>query len=67
MTALLREFGYIPEAEVAAGIGLTEGTLATYRKQGVAPDHCEVARAIYYSKEAIAAWLKAGGSRGKDQ
>ena len=67
MTALLTEFGWITESEAACGLGISEPTLVTYRRRDLAPDHCEVARTIYYNKQVIAAWLLAGGTRGKDQ
>lgn len=63
---LLIELGYMPECEAATGLGITVETLAGYRKQGIGPDHTELARSILYSKDELKAWLKAGGVRGRE-
>ena len=61
---LLDELGYLEEPEAAAAVGVTPKTLIDYRKAGKGPAHVELARKIFYSREAIAAWLAAGGTRG---
>ena len=60
---LLKELGYDDEIEAAASINITPKTLVEYRKNGTGPDYVEVARKIYYSKEARAKWLAKGGTR----
>jgi hypothetical protein len=42
---------------------ITPQTLTGYRKDGIGPHFVEVARKIYYSKEARAEWLANGGTR----
>jgi hypothetical protein len=60
---ILAELGYVDESDAAAGLGITTKTLIEYRRMGRGPVHTEVARRILYSREAIAAWLAAGGAR----
>ncbi len=60
---LLRELGYDDEPEAAASLDITPQTLVGYRKAGIGPRFVEVARKIYYSKEARAEWLANGGTR----
>ena len=60
---LLIELGYVDELEAAAALDLTPKTLIGYRQKGIGPPYTLVARKILYSKEAIAAWLAAGGTR----
>jgi hypothetical protein len=64
---LLRELGYDDEIEAAASLDITPQTMAGYRKLGIGPRYVEVARKIYYSKEARAEWLSAGGTRSADE
>ena len=63
---LLAELGYVDELEAAAALNVTPKTLIEYRKAGVGPRYTELARKIFYSREAIAAWLAAGGTRADD-
>lgn len=60
---LLDELGYLTEIQAAAGLGLTPKTLIEYRKRRVGPHHVELARRVYYSRQALADWLAAGGAR----
>jgi|KBSSwiStaDraftv2_1062776.scaffolds.fasta_scaffold2383407_2 hypothetical protein len=60
---LLAEFGYVDELEAAAALDITPKTLIEYRRSGVGPQYTELARKIFYSREAIARWLAAGGTR----
>jgi Helix-turn-helix domain len=60
---LLAELGYVDELEAAAGLDITPKTLIGYRRAGIGPRHTELARKIFYSREAIAAWLANGGVR----
>lgn len=64
---LLDELHYVDEIEAAASLDISEQTLAGYRKAGVGPHYVELARKIYYSKEARAEWLAAGGTRMADE
>lgn len=64
---LLRELGYDDEIESAASLDITPQTMAGYRKNGVGPRFVEIARKIYYSKDARAEWLAAGGTRSADE
>jgi Helix-turn-helix domain len=61
---LLEELGYCDECEAAASLDITPKTLSEYRRLGTGPAYAELARKIIYSREAIAAWLAAGGTRG---
>jgi hypothetical protein len=63
---LLAELGYVDELEAAAALNVTPKTLIEYRRAGTGPQHTELARKIYYSRDAIAAWLAAGGTRDND-
>jgi hypothetical protein len=60
---LLAELGYVDELEAAAALAITPKTLVEYRRAGVGPAYTELARKIFYSREALAAWLAAGGTR----
>ena len=51
---LLDELGYLEEPETAAAVGVTPKTMIDYRKAGKGPAHVELARKIFYSREAIA-------------
>jgi len=64
---LLTELGYVDELEAAAALAITPKTLTDYRKAGVGPRHTELARKILYSRDAIAAWLAAGGTRATEE
>ena len=48
-------------------VDLAEKTLIEYRKAGCGPKHAEIARRILYSRKALAEWLDAGGTRGRDE
>ena len=61
---LLAELGYVDEIEAAAALDLAPKTLTDYRKNGVGPDYVELARNILYSRDALAKWLAAGGTKG---
>lgn len=60
---LLAELGYVDELEAAAALAVTPKTPIDYRRAGKGPQYTELARKIFYSREAIAAWLAAGGTR----
>jgi hypothetical protein len=60
---LLTELEFLEEEAAAVALGIESKTLADYRKTGVGPEHAVVGRKILYSKEALLAWLKAGGTR----
>jgi hypothetical protein len=60
---LLAELGYVDELEAAAALAVTPKTLIEYRRAGIGPHYTELARKIFYSRDAIAAWLAAGGTR----
>lgn len=64
---LLFELGYLTEEVAASALGVDDKTLAGYRTGGIGPEHAVVGRAIYYSKTALAKWLEAGGTRGREQ
>jgi hypothetical protein len=64
---LLIELGYVDELEAAAALNVTPKTLIEYRRAGSGPRYTELARKIFYSREAIAAWLAAGGSRASNE
>ena len=63
---LLKELGYIDEPEAAAAVDVTPKTMTEYRKLGIGPDYAELARRIIYSRDAIARWLAAGGTRARE-
>ena len=63
---LLNELGYVDEPEAAAALDITPKTLTEYRRLGIGPDYAELARRIIYSRQALAAWLAAGGTRAKE-
>ena len=60
---LLAELGYVDEIEAAAALDLAPKTLTSYRQQGCGPEYTELARKILYSKDALAKWLAAGGTK----
>jgi hypothetical protein len=64
---LLAELGYVDEFEAAAALNVTPKTLIEYRKAGIGPRYTELARKIFYSREALAAWLAAGGTRNTEE
>jgi hypothetical protein len=64
---LLAELDYLDELEAAAALNVTPKTLIEYRRTGIGPQYAELARKIFYSREAIAAWLAAGGTRSTEQ
>jgi hypothetical protein len=61
---LLDELGYVDEIEAATALDLAPKTLTDYRKNGLGPDYVELARRILYSRDALAKWLAAGGTKG---
>jgi Helix-turn-helix domain len=63
---LLAELDYLDELEAAAALDVTPKTLTEYRRAGIGPQYAELARKIFYSRDAIAAWLAAGGTRASD-
>jgi hypothetical protein len=63
---LLVELGYIDEPEAAVALDITPKTLTEYRRLGIGPAYAELARRIIYSREALSAWLAAGGTRAKE-
>jgi hypothetical protein len=63
---LLDELGYVDEPEAAAALDITPKTLSEYRRLGTGPAYAELARKIIYSREALAAWLAAGGVRARE-
>jgi hypothetical protein len=60
---LLAELEYLEEADAADALGIALATLQGYRKNRSGPDYTEVGRGIFYSKQALAAWLQAGGTK----
>ena len=60
---LLDELGYVDEIEAATALDLAPKTLTDYRKNGLGPDYVELARRILYSRDALAKWLAAGGTK----
>jgi hypothetical protein len=60
---ILLEHGYLPEPQAATAIGLSTPTLVGYRKSGIGPPYTIVGRRIWYSRDALAAWLANGGTR----
>ncbi len=50
--------GYTPEPELADELGLKEGTLRRWRRQGRVPAYIVVARRIHYCDDDKSRWLK---------
>ena len=60
---LLLEMHFQTEADAAVSLGITEQTLAGYRKSGKGPDHATLARRVVYSRKALRRWMRRGGAR----
>lgn len=54
--------GFIPHDEAAARLGLTPGTLYSYRSRGRGPKPYRVGRSVFYREEDVEAWRRGTGS-----
>lgn len=50
--------GYLTREQLAEKLGVTTDTVARWSSQGIGPDLIKVGRKVFYSEEAIRAWLK---------
>jgi predicted DNA-binding transcriptional regulator AlpA len=58
VAATLLALGLISEKEFAAGFGITLRTARRWELERTGPARTKVGKAVFYSREAIAAWLK---------
>lgn len=54
--------GFISHDETAARLGLTPGTLYSYRSRGRGPKPYKVGHSVFYREEEVEAWRNGTGS-----
>jgi hypothetical protein len=55
--AIRNELGLLTEVELAAALGVTVETLATWRGAGQGPDFTKPAKQVFYRCEDVKAWM----------
>ena len=51
-------FGLMTESELAGALGITETTLASWRKAGLSPVPIKIGRGVFYTHAMVEAWLE---------
>jgi hypothetical protein len=53
-----RSLGLITEEELAAALGITAGTLKTWRAVGTGPDYVKLGKSVFYTAMGVAGWVR---------
>lgn len=62
LTAWAADHNLISRKDWAAKLGRRYETLIRWEEDGVGPAPVRIGRTVFYSKDSIEAWLKAGGA-----
>jgi hypothetical protein len=59
--------GLLNEEITAAVIGVEPSTLATWRSQGKGPDYVKLGKGVFYTANALAAWVNGEMARQREE